>query len=69
MGIHTLTVFPNPANNIIHVNFDYSKNEEVLLHIRDVQGKLVKSKTINSSGKILSQLDVSSLEWDFTLYP
>lgn len=60
MGIHTLTVFPNPANNMIHVNFDYSKNEEVLLHIRDVQGKLVKSKTINSSGKILSQLDVSS---------
>ena len=52
-----LKIYPNPTNNII--NFEgLNKNENNTIHIFDVQGKLVITKTINEKGTIdLSELN------------
>ena len=52
-----LKFYPNPTNNII--NFEgLNKNENNTIHIFDVQGKLVITKTINEKGTIdLSELN------------
>jgi surface protein len=52
-----LKFYPNPTNNIINVD-GLNKNDNNLIQIFDVQGKLVITKTINEKGTIdLSELN------------
>jgi hypothetical protein len=54
---NTLLVYPNPTNNIINIE-GLNINENNLIQIFDVQGKLVITKTINEKGTIdLSELN------------
>jgi photosystem II stability/assembly factor-like uncharacterized protein len=55
-----LTVFPNPTNGLLTVNFYSGKNENVNLAIFDILGKeLFSEKDIYSSGSFTKQLDIS----------
>ena len=52
-------VFPNPATNQISVDLSAFGDQKVVLEIRDAQGKLLKSKAVNSSDSSLESFDVS----------
>ena len=55
-----LTVFPNPTNGLLTVNFYSGKNENVNLAIFDILGKeLFSEKDIYNSGSFTKQLDIS----------
>ena len=43
-----VTVYPNPANSFINVNFSTLSNEEVLIEISNTTGQVVLSQRINS---------------------
>jgi PKD repeat protein len=52
-----IKIYPNPTNNIINIE-GLNKNENNTIHIFDVQGKLVITKTITDKGTIdLSELN------------
>jgi hypothetical protein len=52
-----IKIYPNPTNNIINIE-GLNKNENNTIHIFDVQGKLVITKTITEKGTIdLSELN------------
>jgi photosystem II stability/assembly factor-like uncharacterized protein len=57
---YSLSVFPNPTNGILTVNFYSSKNENINLTIYDVLEKeLFSEKDIYSNGSFTKQLDIS----------
>lgn len=42
-----LRLFPNPANTLIHLNFDFQKDDKII--ILDMMGKIVQEKTIEDA--------------------
>jgi hypothetical protein len=42
-----LRLFPNPANAYIHLNFDFQKDDKII--ILDMMGKIVQEKTIEDA--------------------
>ena len=58
-----MNIYPNPASENINVSFNQPNSSEVLLHIYDLGGKLVQSKSINnlSKGQQNIQLNINSL--------
>lgn len=62
IGVHNLSIFPNPTSDLINVKFDYSGTDEnITLLIHDISGKLVKNITINKALSINTQINVSDL--------
>lgn len=59
-----LSVFPNPSNGIVNVEFSMLKSENTQIHVYDMTGKMVKSEGWGtlSEGYFLKQLDLSSFE-------
>lgn len=43
-----LTIYPNPANNFINIEYTLTKNEEVLFKLLDLQGKVVMVKELSN---------------------
>lgn len=41
-----VTIFPNPANEMINIQFEKVVDKEILLYLLDAQGKLVKTGQI-----------------------
>ena len=42
-SINNIRLYPNPANEIVNINFNTTKDEEVTINITDVSGRVVKS--------------------------
>jgi hypothetical protein len=55
----SFTVFPNPANDLLFVEFDESPKYPVIIEIYDVTGSLVLNQKL--SGSSLYEIDISSL--------
>ena len=60
IGIHKLSIYPNPAESVVNIKFDYSADEDIRLYIRDIQGKLVQNQTLNKTNQVISAIDISS---------
>lgn len=62
-SILKLKTYPNPADNKIHFEFFGTKQGEYEIGVVDMNGKIVKSKTVevHTPGKFESQLNVSKL--------
>lgn len=58
-GSDNLSVYPNPANESLSINFNLNASSNVAVNLIDLNGKVVFSKTI--SGKILKYQDTLSL--------
>lgn len=58
-GSDKLSVFPNPADQSLSINFELNGSSNVAVNLVDISGKVVFSKTI--SGKILKYQDTISL--------
>lgn len=61
MGIHNLSVFPNPTEDIVNVNFDYSgSDEDISILIHDISSKLVYQASETKSLQFNTQINVSN---------
>jgi uncharacterized repeat protein (TIGR03803 family) len=56
----TMSVFPNPATEILHVEFSQCIEKETILKITDVMGREVSSQQLNKLQTSVS-VDVSAL--------
>lgn len=48
-----ISIFPNPANDLINIGFTKPVNEEIIVHIFSVQGKLLAEKIVNNSQDLI----------------
>ncbi|MEP7230897.1 MAG: SBBP repeat-containing protein [Ginsengibacter sp.] len=57
-----VTIFPNPAQNVLHVALPFSQSESIAWQVQDGAGKIIKKQTgkLSSSQHALS-IDISNL--------
>jgi len=61
-GLANFSCFPSPTNGLVTVQFELSKNADIVLNVFGIDGKVVMTKSISaSSGKFSESLDLSSL--------
>ncbi len=64
VDVAEFTIFPNPVANIIHLNLELHKTDNVEITVSDINGKkiatLYQKETLNGSSQL--QLDITSLE-------
>jgi len=53
-----ISIFPNPANDLINIGFTKPVNEEIIVHIFSVQGKLLAEKVVKNSQDLI-QMETS----------
>lgn len=58
-GSDKLSVYPNPANQSLSINFELNGSSNVAVNLIDINGKVVFNKTI--TGKVLKYQDTISL--------
>ncbi len=62
-SIQGLNVYPNPATNVVNVDFTAAKNSNLLLELINIEGKQmiapIEEKSV--SGKITKQMNVSTI--------
>ena len=58
-----VNIYPNPANNMINVNYEIKSNEKVSINVTNLAGQVVATKNNGSqvSGSYKSEMDLSSL--------
>ena len=59
----SFAIYPNPANNMINVNYEIKSNEKVSINVTNLAGQVVATKNNGSqvSGSYKSEMDLSSL--------
>ena len=57
---HTITIFPNPAKELLHVQIPFVTNEEVFIRIFDTNGKLQKVVQAKNSRTTINISDLSN---------
>lgn len=58
---HNFNVFPNPAQDLVYVNFSAEKPGTGTIQLLDINGKLIKSKQINIKALNTHQLSLSDI--------
>ncbi len=62
IGVRNLSIFPNPTNDVLNVKFDYSSSDDnILVAINDISGKLVKTVNLSKALEINAQINVADL--------
>ena len=60
--IEGLSLYPNPADNELNVNFNLQSNETVYVSVMDVTGKSIQNNVINANvGSNLVLMNTSRL--------
>jgi hypothetical protein len=62
-NISSLNAFPNPVNEQLNLNMNFSSNSKVNIEVYDLTGRLIKSKDLGNiaMGEFTAQLDLSTL--------
>lgn len=61
-GLENLSIYPNPANQLLNVEFTTENAENILFRIVDITGKLITTEQINHQGGAINhQFNVSNL--------
>ncbi|HEY9114319.1 MAG TPA: T9SS type A sorting domain-containing protein [Bacteroidales bacterium] len=59
---NNFSVFPNPASDFVSINFDSFGQQNVLISITDMNGRIILQKNISaSSGKVSEKIEISEL--------
>ncbi|MBK9016788.1 MAG: T9SS type A sorting domain-containing protein [Saprospiraceae bacterium] len=56
-----IAVYPNPASQSVNIQLDLHAAKMVELHLADMTGKLVRTKSLLASQRDLLQLDIAEL--------
>ncbi len=56
-------VYPNPTNSSLNIKFNLPKDDDIQLHLFDIQGKLVLEKNLGkmNSGEFLETIDLTNV--------
>lgn len=61
MDKNTISVYPNPTNNIVNIDYTLENSSNVVLRLTNIQGQMITEiKTEKSSGLNTNTLDLSS---------
>lgn len=60
-SITDLSIYPNPANNVLNLNASFSQNEDIMIRIFNNQGQLVEEYNAGSLQNLQHTFDVSNL--------
>lgn len=58
--ISNIEIFPNPANELVNINFDLSEPQNVMLSISSVTGEIIFTDEIESIEKYNKVIDISN---------
>lgn len=62
IAFQNLSVWPNPANNIVNISFESDANDIVTIEMFDIQGRILKQQKADASiGNVSQSIDVNSL--------
>lgn len=65
-GLEDLSVYPNPATNVLHIDFNLNDGGDVVCNLLDATGKIVRNQTLNAvAGDNKLTMDVSNLAKGF----
>lgn len=56
----SMSVFPNPSSSQLHINYNLLSNQEAVLTILNVEGKVIEIFNLNQVSKSTKQIDVSA---------
>jgi hypothetical protein len=62
IGLDDVSLYPNPANKEINVSFSIAGNEDVVLSVQDITGKVAQTNLVKAiAGSNLVMLNTESL--------
>ncbi|MBN8566568.1 MAG: proprotein convertase P-domain-containing protein, partial [Flavobacteriales bacterium] len=62
IAFQNLSVWPNPANNIVNISFESDANDIVTIEMFDIQGRILKQQKADASiGNVSQSIDLNSL--------
>ena len=65
-GLNDLSIYPNPATNVVNVEFSTENPENITFNIVDLTGKLIYTEQVNhQGGNLKHQFAVSNLSKGF----
>jgi hypothetical protein len=64
-SLNNINIFPNPANNIVTI--ETNNEQDFILSIYSVEGKLIKQNMINSTSYIVSIKDLAAGNYEFVI--
>ncbi len=57
----SVAIFPNPAKDVVNLELEFESDEDVVISVLSVSGKLIFSKSYETGSTVKDQLDVSNL--------
>ena len=60
-GINSLSIFPNPANDILEVSLVQERAESLQLEVISLSGQIISNSDFQATREISSQIDISRL--------
>lgn len=60
-AIKDLSIYPNPANNLLHISFGFSGNSDAWVQLIDLKGQQVYNEKISEGNSYNSNVDISSI--------
>jgi PKD repeat protein len=61
LELNSLLVFPNPADDNLFINMNINGDEEVLVELLSMEGKLIETKKVKGAGNVSLKYDVENL--------
>lgn len=58
--VKNITIYPNPAKNHVNITFSNSNYQDLHISIYDIQGKLQKTRSLESNNSMISISDLNS---------
>jgi hypothetical protein len=68
MRDENLTVSPNPAHDVVKINFESASNDPVFIELNDLSGRRIKSATFPTSNLSASSIDIEVNDLDPGMY-
>lgn len=65
--VNNLKVYPNPADDFIHISFEDNTYSNYFINIYDIQGKLLKSEKLESNKSMICISDLKSGAYIFRI--
>jgi hypothetical protein len=60
---HEISVYPQPASNVLNINYDLSQSTDVRIRLSDIAGRTVQPELIlNNQQTVKESIDISALQ-------
>ncbi|MDI1354682.1 MAG: peptide-N-glycosidase F-related protein [bacterium] len=60
-SLNSIEVFPNPAQTLAYLKLDLNKSQNVTYSIADINGRVIRTKTLNNVDGLYETIDIASM--------